>query len=80
MRLAALQGTVRPPYSFAPVATRAPATVVVRSPENIGFARGTNLGIERCEAGLIALLNNDCVPEPTWLERAVAEVRDQSPQ
>ena len=49
-----------------------PGAVVVRAPTNLGFARGNNLGLPRCRGRYVALLNNDCVAEPSWLERAVA--------
>ena len=41
-------------------------------PENLGFAGGVNVGIRWAFAGdyeAIALLNNDAVPDDTWLER-----------
>lgn len=49
-----------------------PGALVVRSEVNLGFARGNNLGLPRCRGRFIALLNNDCIAEPQWLERAVA--------
>jgi GT2 family glycosyltransferase len=48
-----------------------PDAAVVRSPTNRDFAAGNNLGLARCRGRYVALLNNDCLPEPTWLERAV---------
>ena len=49
-----------------------PDAAVVRSATNRGFAAGNNLGLARCRGRYLALLNNDCLPEPDWLERAVA--------
>ena len=41
---------------------------VIRNPVNVGFAAGCNQGIQESRAQFIALLNNDAVPEPKWLE------------
>jgi len=52
---------------------RFPLFEFVRSEENLGFAAGNNLAVrmlEDCE--LVALLNPDAFPEPTWLETLVA--------
>lgn len=53
------------------VATLAPKSILIRSPANLHFAAGNNLGMTRCRGRYVALLNNDCVPEPTWLERSL---------
>jgi hypothetical protein len=53
------------------VARIAPNATLVRSPTNLGFVGGNLLGLPRCRGRHVALLNDDCVPEPTWLERAV---------
>lgn len=42
---------------------------VVRLPKNIGFAGGANAGVARARTEWVALLNNDAVPRPDWLER-----------
>ena len=42
--------------------------VVIRFKDNKGFAQAVNSGIEHSEGDLIALLNNDAVPEVSWLE------------
>jgi len=49
-----------------------PEARVLRAGVNLGFARGSNVGIGLARGQLLALLNNDCLPEPAWLERAVA--------
>ena len=50
--------------------------VLLRSAENLGFAGGCNLALERIladgRARYIALLNNDAVADPRWLESLVA--------
>ena len=50
-----------------------PDVVVVRSPTNTGFGGGCNLAFAQLrDADLIALVNNDALPEPGWLEPLVA--------
>src|SRR3712207_462213 len=58
------------------VAARYPGALVLRSPTSLGFARGNSLGLRRCRGRYALVLNNDCVPEPAWLERAVACAED----
>jgi GT2 family glycosyltransferase len=43
---------------------------VVRSERNLGFAGGVNLGVASSTGDVIALLNDDAVAGPAWLERA----------
>lgn len=40
----------------------------ILSPENLGFARGCNLGIQHASGDFILLLNTDAFPEPGALE------------
>ena len=48
---------------------------LVRSPENLGFSKAVNLGLQRSlstgDAEYVLLLNNDIVVTPGWLERLV---------
>lgn len=44
-----------------------PEVVVVKSPRNVGFAGGCNLGVRAATGAIIVLLNNDAVPQPGWL-------------
>ena len=48
-----------------------PDVKVVRSPANVGFARGNNLGLEHARGDLIALLNNDAFAHPHWMNALV---------
>src|SRR5947207_2284970 len=48
-----------------------PEAVLLRSRTNLHFAAGNNLGLSRARGRYLALLNNDCIAEPSWLERAV---------
>jgi GT2 family glycosyltransferase len=55
-----------------------PRVTVVRNPRNRGFAAATNQGIAAAASDLVALLNNDAVADPRWLEELVAALQ-QSP-
>jgi len=41
---------------------------VVRSPVNLGFAGGSNLGLAAAGGDVVVLLNNDALATPGWLE------------
>ena len=59
-----------------------PEVHVVALPENLGFAGGVNAGIARARelgVGVVALLNNDAVPDPGWLAALVADL-DEHPE
>ncbi len=49
-----------------------PAVRVLALAENAGFARGNNLGLAATGSPWVALLNNDTVPDATWLAALVA--------
>ena len=40
---------------------------VVRSPVNLGFAGGVNLGIAHADGDVVVVLNNDALATPGWL-------------
>lgn len=46
----------------------APDVQVIRNDTNLGFATANNQGIRVARAPLIAVLNNDALPEPDWLQ------------
>jgi GT2 family glycosyltransferase len=50
------------------VRERFPWVRVVAMPENRGFAGGNNAGVREARGRFVALLNNDTVPNPGWLE------------
>jgi GT2 family glycosyltransferase len=61
------------------VTQRWPDVDVVRSPVNLGFGGGCNLGFDRLrDATYVALVNNDALPEPDWLEPLVAALDDDA--
>ena len=47
---------------------RLPSITTIRNPENYGFARAVNQGIKAARGRYIALVNNDAVLDPRWLE------------
>lgn len=59
--------------------TRYPWVVLVPLPENVGFAAGTNRGLEHASGEYIVTLNNDTRAEPDWLEHLV-RVADAHPR
>lgn len=71
-----LQQTVRPRKvlildngSRIPVSSRLTAAVdILRSETNLGFAGGNNEAYRHTSAPLVALVNNDVVLDPDWLE------------
>jgi GT2 family glycosyltransferase len=51
---------------------RWPRVRVISFPENRGFGKAANAGVEAASAEVVVLLNNDLVCTPTFLERLVA--------
>ena len=58
------------------VRTRFPWVRIVALPTNLGFAGGNNAGVREARGRLVALLNNDTVPDPGWL-RALSAGLDE---
>ncbi len=40
--------------------------------QNLGFAKGNNIGIKKARGEYVALLNNDCIVDKNWLKELVA--------
>ena len=51
-------------------AGRAAGATVIRVPRNLGYAAGVNLGLRRASGAVVALLNDDAVAGPNWLDSA----------
>jgi len=60
--------------TVAYVRERFPQVRVVSLPENRGFAGGNNAGVREARGQFVALLNNDTVPEPTWLQTLLSGI------
>ena len=56
---------------------RFPQVKVIRSERNVGYAEGCNRGIAASSGDLVAVLNNDAVLHPHWLEKLLEH--DQEP-
>ena len=50
-------------------------TRLVRLSRNSGFAHAANQGMTAARGEIVALLNNDAVAEPTWIEELVGALR-----
>ena len=47
-----------------------PEIRLIKSDVNLGFAGGNNLGVKNSNGDFIALINNDTIPDPQWLENS----------
>jgi N-acetylglucosaminyl-diphospho-decaprenol L-rhamnosyltransferase len=56
------------------VAAAYPTVTVVPLEENVGFARGCNVGIRRSTSSRVLLLNPDCVVHPGTIDGLLAEL------
>jgi GT2 family glycosyltransferase len=54
------------------------SAVVETLPRNRGFAAGVNAGLRRVRGDVVALLNDDAVAGPQWLDSAAAVLADPS--
>lgn len=57
------------------IAAAAPYVELVRSPKNLGFAGGSNLGAQHARGEVLAFLNNDARPHRDWVHAAVRVLR-----
>jgi len=55
-----------------------PGIVLIKSEQNLGFAGGSNLGVQRSSGEFIAFLNNDARPDADWVSAAVATFSESS--
>jgi GT2 family glycosyltransferase len=89
--LFALKTQTYPPYeiilvdnasndaSISFVKTNYPQIKILECQENFGFAMGSNLGATYATGDLVALLNNDAVVTPDWLDHMVKDFRENWP-
>jgi GT2 family glycosyltransferase len=61
------------------VEARFPWVKLIKSPENLGFAKGNNVAIRQCQGRYIALVNPDVIVLPGCLD-ALADFLDQNPK
>ncbi len=55
----------------ADVAASFPAVKLVRNADNLGFAEGNDVGLALATGDYVALVNNDAVIEPRWIDELV---------
>jgi GT2 family glycosyltransferase len=65
--------------SAAMIEARFPLVKLIRSAENLGFAKGNNVAIRQCRGRYIALVNPDVIVLPGCLD-ALADFLDQNPK
>ena len=56
-----------------------PSVKLIKSPENLGFSRGNNVGIRQCQGQYISLINPDVQVLPGCLD-SLADYLDQNPK
>ena len=61
------------------IEARFPYVKLIRSSENLGFAKGNNVAIRQCQGRYIALVNPDVIVFPGCLD-ALADFLDQNPK
>jgi GT2 family glycosyltransferase len=61
------------------IADRFPHVKLIRSSENLGFAKGNNVAIRQCQGRIVALVNPDVIVFPDCLD-ALADFLDQNPK
>jgi hypothetical protein len=61
------------------IEARFPQVKLIRSSENLGFAKGNNVAIRQCRGRYIALVNPDVIVFPGCLD-SLAEFLDQNPK
>lgn len=54
-----------------------PDVVIVKSPTNVGFSGGMNLGMRKSKGEYMILLNNDTILDPHWLEELMKVAHDK---
>ena len=63
------------PGSAARIAREAGVRYIVEPRPGVRYAR--NAGVRAAQAGLVAFIDDDCVPDPRWLKTLVAGFRDR---
>jgi GT2 family glycosyltransferase len=52
-----------------------PDVVFAVQPDNLGFAGGYNVGLRRAQGEYVAIINNDALAAPDWIEAMLREAR-----
>jgi GT2 family glycosyltransferase/glycosyltransferase involved in cell wall biosynthesis len=63
-----------PGDGVATAAERLEGAEVLRFERNLGYTRAINAGVARADGDVVVLLNDDCVVEPSFVERITAPI------
>ena len=74
--LADLSSGVQPDWLDAPLPRKAR---LILNADNLGFAEGNNVALRDLQSPYVALLNNDAIADPRWLERLVNTIKAAPP-
>ncbi len=61
------------------VRRRHPDAVLIRNPDNLGFAHPCNRAAEQARRPVLAFINNDMRAHPDWLQAALPHLDDSTP-
>ena len=59
------------------IQSKYPDVMLLPFKENLGYARGNNIGIEYTDGDYVAILNNDTIVEPDWIKELVKTLQSR---
>ena len=59
------------------IQSKYPDVILLPFKENLGYARGNNIGIEHTDGDYVAILNNDTIVEPDWIKELVKTLQSR---
>jgi len=59
------------------IQSKYPDVMLLPFKENLGYARGNNIGIEHTDGDYVAILNNDTIVEPDWIKELVKTLQSR---
>ena len=59
------------------IQSKYPDVMLLPFKENLGYARGNNIGIENTDGDYVAILNNDTIVEPDWIKELVTTLQSR---
>jgi GT2 family glycosyltransferase len=74
--LADLSSDIQPDWLAASLPRKAR---LILNADNLGFAKGNNVALRDLQSPYVALLNNDAIADPRWLERLVDTIKAAPP-
>ena len=64
-------------FSVNYIRSKYPDITLLPFKENLGYARGNNIGIEHADSDYVAILNNDTIVESEWIEELVKTLQSR---